>query len=472
MFGIYVDRSSEMSVTAQLCSQIRQKIESGELVTGTRLPPTRKLAQEFGIARNVAIDAYEQLIAEGYLIGQTGSGTFVAEGILSMASGNHGAAKPSDRVAKSSPLVHEDTIPFLTGTPDLRSFPQKEWAKYWKAAAEDSPSVLFDYGDIRGEEDLRSEISAYLYRTRGMYGSPEQIMIVSGSSEGFSLIAKALRAEFAAIYLEDPTIEFTSNIFRQTNYRITPVDVDETGMKLHEISCFQDGHLMLLTPSHHFPSGSILPIQRRQHAVRLAEKADSYIIEDDYDGDFRLKGVPIPPLYTLNPDRVIYVGTFSKTLAPGLRIGFLVLPRRLVSHFVRLREELNLRSPSVPQIALARFIRDGRLDRHIHKMKAIYRNRRTLLIDALKRHFGDDAVIRGDEAGMHIQVEFPLAPDNIDWLRSVEYGVKVHGVEDYCLVKGRRTHQILLGYGNVRDEEIDEGIGRLHRFVHEWTDYL
>jgi GntR family transcriptional regulator/MocR family aminotransferase len=293
-------------------------------------------------------------------------------------------------------------------------------------------------------------------------------MIVSGSTEGFALIAKALRPDYPSIYPEDPTIEFTQNIFRQSGYRITPVEVDESGMKLHEIACLQDGHLMLLTPSHHFPSGSILSIQRRQHAVRLAEQSDSYIIEDDYDGDFRLKGVPIPPLYTLNPDRVLYVGTFSKTLAPGLRIGFLVLPRRLVGRFATLREELNFRSPSIPQIALAGFIRDGRLDRRIHKMKAIYRNRRNLLIEALKRHFGDRAVIRGDEAGMHVQVEFPKGPYDVDWQRSVEYGVKIYRVEDYCLVKGSHSHQILLGYGNIREEDIKTGIGRLSRFVHDW----
>ncbi|NGQ95730.1 PLP-dependent aminotransferase family protein [Brevibacillus sp. SYP-B805] len=471
MFGIYLDRSSEISVTAQLCSQIRQKIEKGELVKGTRLPSTRKLAQEFGIARNVAIDAYEQLIAEGYLIGRTGSGTFVAEGIIAMASDMHGEAEPADMAGqqhRSDPPDQEGIIHFLTGTPDLRSFPRKVWAKYLKNAAEDSPGVLYDYGDIRGEEELRSEISVYLHRTRGMRCSAGQIMIVSGSSEGLALIAKALRPDYSSIYLENPTIEITQHIFRQTEYRITPVEVDESGMKLHEIAHFQDGHLMLLTPSHHFPSGSILSIQRRQHAVRLAEKADSYIIEDDYDGDFRLKGVPIPPLYTLNPDRVIYVGTFSKTLAPGLRIGFLVLPRRLVSRFASVKEELNIRSPSIPQIALARFIRDGRLDRHIHKMKTIYRNRRNVLIEAVKRHFGDRAVIRGDEAGMHVLVEFPQGPFDVDWQRSIAYGVKIHCVEEYSLVKGSHSHQILLGYGNIREEEIETGIERLSRFVHDW----
>ncbi|MGG6311940.1 PLP-dependent aminotransferase family protein [Paenibacillus macerans] len=363
--------------------------------------------------------------------------------------------------------VAEDIIDFEIGTPDLRMFPRQAWAKYLKAAAENMPAGSYDYGDIRGEEALRAEISAYLHRTRGMRCHPGQIMIVSGSSEGFALIAQTLRDQFDGIYLEDPTIEFTQHIFRGHRYRVTPVAVDDSGMKLHELASWDRGHLMLLTPSHQFPGGGILPIQRRQHAVRLAEEAGSYLIEDDYDGDFRLKGVPVPPLQTLSPDRVIYVGTFSKTLAPGLRLGFLVLPRHLVRPVADLREALNFRSPSVPQIALALLMRDGRLDRHIHKMKNVYRGRRNLLIEALKRHFGDRAVIQGDEAGMHLQVEFAGVPAGIDWSNAPAYGVRVYGVEDYCLIKENYTRHVLLGYGNLPEEIIEPGIARLRRFVEE-----
>ncbi len=474
MYGIQLDPASELTMTAQLCRQIRQNIERAEWGEGMRLPPTRKLAAEFGIARNVVIDAYEQLIAEGYLIGQTGSGTYVASGIrtsLASAGESEGEELEMERLGWEGEASSdsEGLIDFEIGTPDLRHFPRKLWAKYLKEAAEVIPSTSLDYGDIRGEEALRKEIAAYLYRTRGMRCQPGQIMIVSGSSEGFALIAQTLRDRFDAVYLEDPTIEFTQHIFRKVGYRISPVAIDSAGMKVHELREWEPGHLMLLTPSHQFPGGGILPIQRRQHAVRLAEEAASYLIEDDYDGDFRLKGVPIPPLYTLNPGRVIYVGTFSKTLAPGLRLGFLVLPVHLVRPMADLREAQNLHPPSMLQIALAMFMRDGCLDRHIHKMKKNYRQRRQLLIEAIQRHFGARAVIQGDEAGMHLMVEFRGIPAGLDWSKSQAYGVRVYGVEEYCLIQGNYTRHILLGYGNLPEVKIELGIERLRSFLEEYA---
>ncbi|GIQ69052.1 PLP-dependent aminotransferase family protein [Xylanibacillus composti] len=472
MFGIYLDPASRTPVTSQLCNQLRQKIEYGELAEGTRLPPTRRLAQEFGIARNIAIDAYEQLIAEGYLIGQPGSGTYVAEGIRLTATSRSNAEMPVMIPGIDDQPKAKDLIDFTVGTPDLQSFPRKIWAKYLKTAAETAPGELYDYGDIRGVQELRVEIAAYLHRTRGMRCHSGQIMIVSGSSEGMALIAQAMRPSFASVYLEDPTIEFAQHIFFHAHYGITPMEVDASGMRLHEISRFQNGHLMLLTPSHQFPTGSILSIRRRQHAVRLAEQADAYIIEDDYDGDFRLKGVPIPSLHTLNPDRVIYVGTFSKTLAPGMRIGFLVVPPALLGRFAELKENLNLRAQAVPQAALAQFMKDGRLDRHIHKMKGIYRARRNVLVNALKQKFGDWFRIRGDEAGMHVLLEVTGEPWIDSWQHSAAFGVRVHEVEDYCLLKGKRTHQIVLGYGNVQKEDIETGIERLHQFVQHEAAYL
>lgn len=466
MFGIYLDHHSSVSITSQLCSQIRGKIRCGELTEGTRLPPTRKLAQEFGIARNVAVDVYEQLTAEGYLVGQTGSGTYVAGGIDASASGIGGDTEPFEFPGHAGHNEDEDVIDFMTGTPDLRHFPKTMWAKYLKTAAEQSSGSVHDYGNIMGEEELRTVLSAYLFRVKGMRCHPDQIVIVSGSSEGLALIAQALYPQYRSVYLEDPTIELAQNIFRRMHYRIKPVEVDQAGMKLHEIDRFEEGHFMLLTPSHQFPTGSILSIQRRQQAVKLAELAGSYLIEDDYDSEFRLKGVPIPPLHTLSPSRVIHVGTFSKTLAPGLRIGFLVVPRQLVRTVWNVKEELNLRTPAVLQKALAHFIREGRLDRHIHKMKGIYKHRRNLLIGALKRHFGEQIAIGGDEAGMHLQVEFPKEPyTNVDWQQSVPYGVKINSVDDFCLIKGNHTNKILIGYGNIGEEDIERGIQRLHHFT-------
>jgi GntR family transcriptional regulator/MocR family aminotransferase len=472
LFGITIDRTAERPVTAQLCDQIRRLIETGGLIPGTRLPSTRHLAKELGIARNVAIEAYEQLIAEGYLVGRVGSGTYVAEGIAASAVSR--AARPADAgVRTAGPdasgapkngAARKDVIRFTTGVPDLERFPRKRWARYLKKAAEDCG---LNYGDVRGEETLRIEIAAFLLRSRGMRVDPDRIMVTNGSSEGFDFIARALRPRFGRVFLEDPTIEITGHIFGRAGYRIEPVPVDDSGMRVHEIGGLPPDGLMVLTPSHQYPTGCILPVQRRLHAVRLAEEAGSYIVEDDYDGDFRLKGVPIPPLCMLGPERVIYAGTFSKTLAPGLRLGFLMLPGGLTRTFAEFRDLANLRPPVQPQLALARFIRDGHLDRHIHRMRSVYRLKRALLIEALHRHFGDLAVIRGDEAGMHLLVEFPFLEEAPDWSRSREYGVAVDPVEDYCIRRGFRKRQIVLGYGNTRERHIEPGVERLSRFVRE-----
>lgn len=472
VLGIYIDPSADKSITAQLCDQLRQKIRQGDIIEGTRLPPSRKLAKEYGIARNVVIDVYEQLIAEGYLNAITGSGTYVAEGISNSDAERgddifwEGQAVSTTEAEDLAFASDEDDgcIDFMTGVPDLTLFPNKLWGKYLKAAAEEARPAQYDYSDIMGNPALRLEIAKYLYRTRGMRCPLEQIMIVAGSSEGLILMAHAFQSLYRSIYIEEPTIDFARKIFQHMNYRITPVDVDQAGMKVHEIAAYQPDHLMLITPSHQFPSGSILSIQRRQLAVKLAEQADSYIIEDDYDGDFRLKGVPIPPLATLDPARVLYLGTFSKTLAPGLRLGFIVIPAHLTARLKDVKEALNMRAPSLEQIALAQFMRDGRLDRHIHKMKLIYRHRRQRLTETIKRYFGERAVVLGDEAGMHVLVEF--ADDyEVDWQRSVEYGVRVHGVDDYYIKGGSYPRQILFGYGHVGDEEIEEGIRRLDAFV-------
>ena len=476
MLGIFIDHDADKSFTAQLCDQLRQKIRQGDITEGTRLPPSRKLAKEYGIARNVVIDVYEQLIAEGYLSAITGSGTYVAEGISKSSATDEqeflfaeqaaGAMEIEGRSACSTE-EDDDCIDFMTGVPDLTLFPNKLWGKYLKAAAEDARPEQYDYADIMGDLALRLEIGKYLYRTRGMRCPPERIMIVAGSSEGLLLIAHAFHSLYRSIYIEEPTIDFAHKIFRQMNYQITPIDVDGAGMKVHEIESYKSDHLMLITPSHQFPSGSILSIQRRQLAVKLAKQADSYIIEDDYDGDFRLKGVPIPPLATLDPSRVLYLGTFSKTLAPGLRLGFIVIPQQhLVARLKEAREALNLRVPSIEQRALAQFMRDGRLDRHIHKMKRLYRHRRQLLKESIKRHFSDRAIVLGDEAGMHVLVEFK-EDYGVDWQRSIEYGVRVYGVDDYYIKGGSYPRQILFGYGHVGNDQIEEGVRRLHQFVKE-----
>ncbi|MEC0240049.1 PLP-dependent aminotransferase family protein [Paenibacillus dokdonensis] len=465
MYGIYIDPKSKLPVTRQICQQLRELIESGLLPAGIRLLPSRSLAKEWGIARNVVIEVYEQLTAEGYLEGRVGSGTYVAEGInLSPRPQMHGVSSEAGRTLQD--VDHQDIINFATGVPDLKQFPRKIWGKYLKDAAETAPGEGDDYGDIYGDEGLRSAICDFLFRAKGIQCSVEHIMIVSGASEGFFLLAKSLSSNFHSLYIEDPTIDFTRDIFQMMNYNLVPVEVDSNGMNVDSLTRFETGHIALLTPSHQFPTGSLLSIQRRHKAIRFAEEANSYIIEDDYDSEFRLRGIPVPPLQTLSPSRVIYVGTFSKTLLPNLRIGFLIVPPNLSGRIAITKEKLNMHTPIIIQHALRQFILDGQLERHIHTMKKMYKKRRNLLTDRLIKAFGQEISILGDNAGMHLQVHFNrIHPCELSWSDTLSFGFRVETTNDYNLTDRKNHESIVLGYGNLSTDEIVEGVNRIHKFV-------
>ncbi|MCR2802729.1 MocR-like pyridoxine biosynthesis transcription factor PdxR [Paenibacillus soyae] len=468
MYGISIDRRAELSVTRQICDLLRQMIESGRLPAGTRLLPTRVLAKEWGIARNGIIEVYEQLTAEGYLEGRVGAGTYVAEGITPVPRKSEAPAPAPSKAALSDGVRTRDLIDFASGVPDDESFPRSAWAKELRYAAESISEDSLGYGSIQGSMELREVIRDYVFRTKGIICEADQIIIVSGASEAIMLIAHSLASEFRSVYLEDPTIGFTQDIFRALNYTVIPVEVDQHGMAVDTLSRLEACHLMLLTPSHQFPTGSLLSIQRRQQAIRMAAESEAYLIEDDYDSEFRLKGVPVPPLQTLAPDRVLHVGTFSKTLTPSIRIGYAIVPPHLTERLLETKEMLNLYTPFVIQKALSRFIRGGHLDRHIHAMKKEYRKRRALLKEQLRQAFGENAALLGDEAGMHLQVCFQPASlySGIDWEKSVLFGVRVDPADDYRLRKpGKSEPRIVLGYGNLYEERIVEGVRRLASFV-------
>lgn len=473
MYGIYIDRESKRSVTHQVCQQLRRLIESGQLAAGARLLPTRVLAKEWGIARNVVIEVYEQLTAEGYLEGRVGSGTYVAGGIIPSPRPRNEPSVGEQPIHKVTSTEHSHMIDFAAGIPDQKMFPRHIWAKYLKQAAEDSVNANHDYGHIKGDKMLRSAICDYVFRSKGIQCSSDQIVIVSGASEGLLLLAKSLASRFHSIYIEDPTIDITRDIFQMMNYRLVPVEVDHSGMRIDAMTSFAPGHLVLLTPSHQFPSGSVLSIQRRHQAIRMLEEADSFVIEDDYDSEFRLRGIPVPPLQTLSPSRVIHVGTFSKTLTPSLRIGFMIVPPDLTDAITEMKDKLNIHTPTVIQQALSQFILDGHLERHIHKMKKVYKKRRNVLTERLHHLFGQDISIVGDDAGMHLQVIFGRqAYALLPWNDTVSYGFRVEPASNYRISPSRPPSStgIVLGYGNLSTEEIEEGLSRLYAFASPCRD--
>lgn len=480
MYGIILDRQSTQSATRQICDQLRVMIQSGQLEAGTRLLPTRVLAKEWGIARNIVIEVYEQLTAEGYLEGRIGSGTYVTEGIFSSVctfANDSTSNKAEIKDSQAHPFPPSDFIHFATGIPDQALFPRSAWARALKTAAESADAEHSGFGDIRGDLSLRSAIRDYIFRAKGIRCSVDQIFIVSGTTEGISLLAQSFASRYHSVYLENPTIGFTRDIFQLQRYQIVPVEVDQNGMDLDRMTRFESGHLVLVTPSHQFPSGSLLSIKRRQKAIRMAEEADTYLIEDDYDSEFRLRGLSVPPLHTLSPARVIYAGTFSKTLAPTLRLGFLVVPSHLTELIADMKEKLNLYTPHVLQKALSHFIDSGQLERHILAMKKVYKKRRNCLKERLRDAFGTDIALRGDEAGLHLFVQFKEPRlGRLPWKDTSKFGFLVETTEEYRLSLSPAFPSgpagLVLGYGNLTDKQIEEGVRRIRRFVTSYDQLL
>jgi GntR family transcriptional regulator/MocR family aminotransferase len=457
IFGLQIKKDSPLSLVNQLTNQLRETILSGRLQSGVQLPPTRLLAKEIGVARNVVIQAYEQLLAEGYLESRVGSGTFVAH--LALQDLYRPATKPVSSSMSKPSSGQRPLIDFNSGSPDLSLFPHQAWAKIIREISLDASADLWNYGKIEGEESLRRSVAEYLFRTKGLECSFEQIIITSGIVQGADLTAHLLFKPGCAIVEEDPCDCFTRHIFRHNGYRILPVPVDRDGLCTASLPNDPDVQLIYVVPSHQFPIGGILPIQRRLDLIAYAREKNAYIIEDDYDSEFRFGGEPIQPLQKLAPDRVIYMGTFSKTFSPGIRLGFMLVPEALLASICQLKGEFNMLTPPLIQLAMARFIESKAFDRHIFKMKRVYEKKRKQIISLLQDAFGENIQISGASAGLHLLLEFQnRLISATDMAHLKEAGVLADRVEDYCLYKGQHQNQLVLGYGGLAPEAIQAGV--------------
>ena len=376
---------------------IRDAIRSGRLVPGTRLPSSRALAADLGIARNTVARAYAELIAEGWLTSQHGSSTLVSQRAAEVL---RSVAAPPKRQAPHR-LDHD----LRPGHPDLSSFPRAEWSRAVKRALDSAPFEAFGYADPHGRPELRHTLAQYLARTRGVRARPCNIVVCSGAAEGVSLVAGALAdAGAAAVAVEEFGLSSQWASLIRAGLRCPPLTVDSYGADVKALEDMAEMGGVLLTPSHQFPLGVSLHSDRRAAVIDWARRTGGVIIEDDYDGEFRYDRSPVGALHGGDPEHVIYMGTASKSLAPGLRLGWLVLPERLVDAVARQKGETEETSGFVDQLAMAEFIVSGSYDRHIRTMRAQYRSRREQLVAAIAQS-SPKSTVAGMPAGLHVMLE-------------------------------------------------------------------
>ncbi|MGW8680459.1 MocR-like pyridoxine biosynthesis transcription factor PdxR [Streptomyces sp. NPDC055817] len=382
-----------------LTDALRDAVRGGRLAPGVRLPSSRTLAADLGIARNTVADAYADLVAEGWLTARQGSGTRVAERPVE-------APRPASTRGRRAPAgLRHDLHP---GTPDLSSFPRAEWLKASRRALNAAPNDALGYGDARGRVELRTALAGYLARARGVHADPDRIVICSGFVHGLMLLGEVLRNRGVRdVAVETYGLDVHWDVLTRSGLRTHPLPLDQLGTRTDELATGEPAvGAALLTPAHQFPMGGALHPDRRAAVVDWARRTGGLILEDDYDGEFRYDRQPVGALQGLDPDRVVYFGTASKSLAPGLRLGWLVLPPSVIGEVIEAKGVADWSCGVLDQLTLAEFIDSGAYDRHVRGARLRYRRRRDQLVAALAER-APDVRATGIAAGLHAVLRLP-----------------------------------------------------------------
>ena len=448
---VQIQRRPDLPLRAQLEGELRAAIRGGRLQPGAQLPSTRALAADLGLSRGRVVEAYEQLLAEGYLTAHHGSGTRVAPRASEIAS------TASETVDRRVPQMRYD---FRPGVPDASMFPRRAWLTSLRRVLTPASSGALGYPHPRGVEEVRTALATYLNRARGAAAHADRVVMCAGFTQGLRLVARVLqRRGVTSIAIEDPCHAPHRAAILSTGLKVIPIAVDQGGMRVERLRS-TDAGAVLVTPAHQFPTGAVLGPERRAALLDWAARSRGFVIEDDYDAEYRYDRDPVGALQGLAPDRVAYAGSVSKTLAPALRIGWLVLPTELTAEVARLKFEEDLGSPALDQLAYADFLYRGELDRHLRRTRLHYRRRRDVLIASLRRHL-PALRIQGVAAGLHLMVELdPNADEKAVIAAAAKLSVRVYGVRVH------RAHSpgppaLLLGYGDLSEAAIAEGVKRL-----------
>jgi GntR family transcriptional regulator/MocR family aminotransferase len=483
-------REGPEPVYRQLQQLLRQAVISGELPAHTRLPSTRLLADELGVARNTVIEVYEQLAVEGCVLSRRGSGTVVADlssermaaadrrvGSRGNAAQTVVAGDPADAGPDLSPrglaLLASASVStrqwgaFMPGVPDVTEFPMRTWMRLQNRQWRRPVPELMSYAPGGGLMRLREALAEHLRTARSVVCAPEQVILTTGSHQSIDLTLRLLASPGERIWLEDPCYWGMRSSLSSLGADIVPVPVDGEGLVLSEALCREPPRAVLVTPSHQYPLGMVMSLARRQALLGYARAQGCWVIEDDYDSEFRYGTRPLPALQGLDEGgRVIYVGSLSKVLFPGLRLGYLVVPPALADSFAAGSAALYREGQLWQQAVLADFIEQGHLGAHIRRMRGLYHQRRLALLDAIEQHFGDSLPVLGDDAGLHLVLALPAHVDDVALAaQALAAGVAVRPLSRYHAVPEQAPRGLLLGYACVKPQDIAPAFAVLARQV-------
>jgi GntR family transcriptional regulator/MocR family aminotransferase len=437
---------------AALETALRAAIREQRLAAGQRLPSTRALADDLGIARGTVVEAYAQLQAEGYLTARPGAGTWVADVLAA-------APRPAQR---ASPPERAPRFNFNPGLPDLAAFPRAAWTNALRLALRDAPAPSLGYGDPRGRLELRQALAEYLARARGAVADPELIVVCAGFVHGLSLLSRVLHAQgVKRIAMEDPCLWRHRDVSSAAGLHVVPLPVDEQGART-DLLADSDAGAIFLAPAHQFPLGAVLQPERRTAAIAWARAANGLVIEDDYDAELRYDRQPVGALQALDPDHVAFAGTTSKTLAPGLRLGWLILPDTLLEPVVAIRRMEDVHVPAPEQLAFSQLLVSGAFERHVRRMRTRYRARRDRLLAMLAER-APSATPVGISAGLRVLLELPADGPPADELikRAAHQSIELFPV-GRCYHSGRAMREgLVIGYAALPEHAFESGLAAL-----------
>lgn len=455
--GIVFDRTASTPRYRQLYAHIRDLILEGAMPAGMRLPSSRELAAQLGVARNTVIAAYELLTDEQFVEPAPGRGTVVRA--VPMLSGDLSPPRATSAASSTTPAMR-----MCFAMPDAAHFPSRAWMRTMRGAMKQGETLPASRPRVEGDPRLRRLIAAYLGAYRGVRCHEGQVLITSGGQQGLYLAGRVLREFADEMLFEEPGYLGARNAFQACGFRLQPVPVDDSGARLEAelLSSCAGSHAVYLTPSHQFPLGATLSLERRLRVLEWAKREGGWIIEDDYDAEYRYDGDPVTALAGLDAaQRVIYVGTFSKVLSPALRVGYVVVPEPLIERFRAFKELGDGAAPALMQAAIADFLQNGYFQAHLRSMRGVYRGKRDRLLQLLEKH-GVPVRMLPNPAGMHVVLLLNEGMADSDVARQMaERGFEVPALSRHCLQAGKAEQGLLVGFTSASEADLVDFVANL-----------